>query len=255
MIFVSIAAYSDPHIVNTVVSAFERSDHPWGIKIGVALSGEVPPGLVPKLSGMGVRIDFGPAIPEGIGAARARALSLWRDEKLIVQVDAHTRFAKNWDTKLQGLTTLAAATSRNWVVSSWLPGWVPGLLSAPGRPEFARVGRSGLPVLERRKITPGRLALERGDYVWPHFVAAPVRFWGDCPPDPRIRGPGEAVIHSARARGFKYQIFHPAMTLAAHHDIRAGARFSYHADPLEALDAEVWRELDHQPVLGGTVGR
>ena len=129
-IFVSVPSFRDPETRWTLHSLFESADHPEKVTAGVVW--QVSPGgggencgenenengengdddddLMKPVAKNKKDISFyhsrvrSARLPDkdasGPCAARAIAASLWKGEEFFLSVDAHSRFARGWDTKL-----------------------------------------------------------------------------------------------------------------------------------------------------------
>lgn len=101
-IYVSIAAYKDKELVDTVYSALRRAKNPERVFLSIFSQDELHPKLENIFSLFDVKdfnyekVHFSEA--KGVGYARSKTqekLSL--DFKYYLQVDSHTRFIQDWD--------------------------------------------------------------------------------------------------------------------------------------------------------------
>ena len=98
-IFVSIASYRDPDVVNTVDSLLDNSDDPDNVKIVIVDQwGNHPDEVRPQPSKNieVVRIPYEHS--RGCCWARHMAQKKYTDEKYYMQIDAHSRAMQGWDT-------------------------------------------------------------------------------------------------------------------------------------------------------------
>lgn len=106
-IFVSLACYRDPEIVNTIIDCFNKAKNPLNIFVGVLLQHkEEDENFVEKLE---EKLD--PKYFDNIhflklkwykarGPIYARYIifeKLYKNQKYYLQLDSHSRFSKNWD--------------------------------------------------------------------------------------------------------------------------------------------------------------
>lgn len=102
LIFVQIASYCDRDLPNTVRSALENAAHPERLRFGICQ--QFDEGTSGDLDDWSddprFRIDRVEA-SESAGAcwARARTQRLWQGEHYTLQIDAHMRFAPDWDAR------------------------------------------------------------------------------------------------------------------------------------------------------------
>ena len=99
-IFVSVASYRDPRCKDSVSSAFNNARWPERVVCGVCeqnaepsescLAGPAPQGEVRLISISDTKAE-GPCL------ARYKASTLFANEELFIQIDAHTTFRKDWD--------------------------------------------------------------------------------------------------------------------------------------------------------------
>lgn len=99
-IFISLASYRDPDLMNTVGSLLSNADNRSDLRFGIV-----------NQQGRGKHDDFSRISDvvkvnnihykdaKGAGYARKLAMELYDGEDYFFQVDAHMRFAKGWDTK------------------------------------------------------------------------------------------------------------------------------------------------------------
>ena len=99
-IFVSIASYRDPQLIHTVKSLYDNVSNPKLIRVVVCEQNKHDDEFY--LDDKRVEIislDY----MEAKGPTHARYLiqQEWKNEEFYLQIDSHTRFVKNWDTKLK----------------------------------------------------------------------------------------------------------------------------------------------------------
>jgi hypothetical protein len=104
-IFVSIAAYRDLELYPTVENLLRQAKYPERIYLSLVVQDRVFPDfteLFAKYQIAGhtyVKIDYTNA--KGVGFARAKTQEpLNKKYKYYLQVDSHSRFTENWDTKI-----------------------------------------------------------------------------------------------------------------------------------------------------------
>jgi len=102
-IFVSIAAYRDPVCVQTVKSLFENASKPENIYIGLCQQNKADEDEDCQINNEDnpnirtIRLDNFEA--KGPTWARYLCSTLWNGEEYFMQIDSHTKFVKDWDTK------------------------------------------------------------------------------------------------------------------------------------------------------------
>lgn len=100
-IFVSVAAYADPHLEYTLKNALRQAAHPEALVFGVLNQTTNRLSDKTMLQQFPVRlIQITP--PESYGAAWARSViqTLYDNERYFLQIDSHMVFERGWDTHL-----------------------------------------------------------------------------------------------------------------------------------------------------------
>lgn len=102
-IFVSIAAYRDPVCAQTLKSLFENATNPENIYIGLCQQNKADEDEDCQINNEDnpnirtIRLDNFEA--KGPTWARYLCSTLWNGEEYFMQIDSHTKFVKDWDTK------------------------------------------------------------------------------------------------------------------------------------------------------------
>jgi len=101
-ILVGIASYRDPELLKTMHSCIRNAAHPENLMFAVVNqydrgSAHVLDYFTHKKLKL-TQLDY--RMSRGVGFARRLMTDLWTDEQWALQIDAHTRFGKNWDTIL-----------------------------------------------------------------------------------------------------------------------------------------------------------
>ena len=103
-IFVSIACYRDVDVKNTINDLFQKANEPSRVFVGVCWQGDEAPPFIECDEKFGGQIRWillsnnqacGPLV-----ARNSIAQRLFAGEEYYLQIDAHTRFVKNWDSQL-----------------------------------------------------------------------------------------------------------------------------------------------------------
>lgn len=98
-IFVSIAAYEDPQLKETILSALSQADEPDRIFFGVALQYNKEPDLS-EFNNIRL-LKYDPETRPGIVKIRYEiSRLLFEGQDFYLQIDSHYLFANGWDTKL-----------------------------------------------------------------------------------------------------------------------------------------------------------
>lgn len=100
-IFISLASYRDPDLINTVKSLIDNADNPKDLVFGIVNQEQKGKHIDFSRLGDQVRVvNMHYKDAKGAGYARKIAMELYDGEDFFFQVDAHMRFAKGWDTSL-----------------------------------------------------------------------------------------------------------------------------------------------------------
>ena len=120
-IFVSIACFCDPDVVDTVKDCFEKAGSPARVEIGVCLRAKPSDASYDELNDIARvtvdRIDVTEA--RGPIYARARCEALMTDADYFLQIDCHSRFFPGWDEILIQEFAKALELNDNAVLSHY----------------------------------------------------------------------------------------------------------------------------------------
>jgi hypothetical protein len=105
-IFIQIASWRDPFVKNTIDSALRTAYNPQSLVFGVVFQGyEEDSWMIDELKSYPnvkiITIDGKEASPYICNIRGYTGFSLLTDEKYYMQIDSHTRFAKNWDAYMK----------------------------------------------------------------------------------------------------------------------------------------------------------
>jgi len=137
-IYIAIPSFLDNQLPFTVQEAIENASNPQDISIGLVFM-EVPANnglseseffnnkVLPLKRYPQIQIKHfkvGEYTPS-IGFGRNTALSMYNNEDYILQIDSHTMFDKDWDTKLVDMFTDAVKETKNekTILTSYLPSY------------------------------------------------------------------------------------------------------------------------------------
>ena len=243
-IFVSIAAYRDSDLAQTIADLASHAAQPERLVIALLEQSDAP---LPKSSFPSeialIHDHCRAEESRGVGWARARAQQKFGGEDFYLQLDAHHRFAPGWDKALR--KELARCPSANPVLSGYLPPVIDdGPADATGGALHAsHFDHEGVLNLKSHPIAGNPAASPvPGSYVSGHFIFASGDFVRRVPYDPDFYFFGEEVSMSARAFTHGFDVFHPRRVGVRHRYGREGAR--RHWDDHSAWTVEQRRSLD-----------
>jgi hypothetical protein len=252
-IFVAIASYRDAQLVPTVEDCLAKAEHPQRVRFGICWQHgseelTLPFADDPRFSIMDV------AWRDSRGAcwARAETMKLWHDEEWFFQIDAHSRFAPNWDTRM--IAAAIQTGSERPLLSTYpcpfapakTPGGHEALHGLPQKIVIQRFDADGIPEVQSMLYTRTG---DRSGPVPARFLAAgsifaPGSFIEEVPYDPELYFHGEEIAMAVRAYTSGYDLFHPIEALLWHDYERHDATRHW-TDHTPANEAAVdWKTLD-----------
>jgi hypothetical protein len=248
-IYIQIAAYRDPELLNTLRDCVLNADRPEQLRFGIAWQHSPYDHwdtLAEFASDSRVRvIDIDYRDAKGPCWARHQLSLGYNNETYTLQLDSHHRFTEHWDSVLiEMLESLRSPTCKKPLLSSYLPSFDPkndpaSRLEAPWIMEFDRFAPEGpvhfLPhtiddYLELDKPIPAR-------FLSGHFVFTDGGFCREVEYDPNYYFHGEEINLSVRAYMAGYDLFAPHKVVMWHEYHRNGKK--KHWD-----DHTNWAQLD-----------
>lgn len=248
-IYVQIAAYRDPELLNTLRDCIANAKYPESLRFGIAWQ-HSPYEEWDTLDEFKddsrfhiIDIDYRDA--KGPCWARYQLNKAFNGQKYTLQLDSHHRFTQDWDyTLITMLEGLRSKTCPKPLLSSYLPSFDPkndpaSRLEAPWIMEFDRFAPEGpvhfLPhtiddYKERTSPIPSR-------FISGHFIFTDGKFCKEVEYDPTYYFHGEEINLSVRAYMAGYDLFAPHKAVIWHEYTRTDKK--KHWD-----DHANWNELD-----------
>ncbi len=236
-IFISIASYRDPELVNTIKSAITNAVYPDELYFSVVLQEfeKKEPDLswVPNLS----LTKMHPRDARGAGFARAKAMDSYNGQDYYLQIDSHTRFEKNWDLLLldQYKKAQDIAKNKKIILSSFPP---PFYVESNNKVSFPTKSKEHpstpmkqIPHLNRRnEWTAKRVDFDDKSMINPEqsstvlagFIFSIGDIVKEVPYDPEISFFGEEICFAMRAWTRGWDIYSPSIKIVYHFYSRAG---------------------------------
>lgn len=110
-VFVSVASYRDPELVPTVLDCLAKAGQPDEVRVVVCWQHRGDEDVSAIAAGPRVELlDVDARDSRGACWARAQVLRQYLDEDWFLQVDSHTRFAPDWDTRVIATAHATGAT-------------------------------------------------------------------------------------------------------------------------------------------------
>lgn len=222
-IFVQLASYRDPELVNTLRSLFSTAKHPNSLKVGLAWQKDEKESLEefnndPRVTVLEIPFDQA----KGVCWARNLLQYLYRGEKYTLQIDSHHRFIKNWDVVLvEMIEDLMKDGYKKPLITSYLPSFNPLSEEKDNTPykltlqQFLPDGPA-LPQPEHIKNFKNLKKPIKANFYSAHFAFTLGQFCKEVPHDPEIYFHGEEPSIGVRAFTWGYDLFHPHRVIGWH---------------------------------------
>ena len=224
-IFVSIASYRDAQCMQTVKDIFAKATRPERIYIGVVEqnSAKADEHCVPisfKYHDNVRRITIPNGEAKGPCYARYLCSTLYRNETYFMQIDSHSTFVNNWDTK--AIDALKKCPAPKPILSGYphddatydideqaVPVLCDAAWNNDGLPQLKAVVKSKADVGDTPKPIP---------FTSGGFVFAPGSLVRDVPYDPNLHHlfQGEEILYTVRAWTSGYDIFTSPVNIVLH---------------------------------------
>ncbi len=229
-IYVSIASFRDPECQHTVCDLFIKASHPERIFVGICWQTDKEqdqdcfvhqPRYPKNIRNIHYRVEES----QGGCWARAEALSMWKGEDYILQIDAHMRFVPGWDCLL--IDALERCPTEPALLSTMPPNYDP--------PETLQPCGFGIPLANVKRLgtqdemQPLHIAGHfrnikhlnnepvLGAFFVGNFMFAPSEAVTQVPFDPHIYFRGQELVYSARLWTHGWDIYQPDRVIAYHY--------------------------------------
>ena len=258
-IFISVASYQDPLLLETLCSAYENAENKDALIFGVCEQAD---------SGIDIQsINFknqikyellDPVMAKGPCWARARVQQLMTDEEYFLQIDSHTIFAKSWDKVLLNYHSwLEKCLENNFVITGYPRGFKPNKELTSFELNTAYKETLGITFREKRMFEDGYYSMQksfpantelpaRGLLIAGGFIFAKKAFVTLIPYDPKFYFHGEELSVALRLYTNMWDVVHiPRIPLFhLYTDVENMIR-KLHWDPEDEKDRAIkWNELD-----------
>lgn len=248
-IYIQIAAYRDPELLNTLRDCIQNAKHPENLRFGIAWQ-HSPYEEWDNLDEFKddsrfhiIDIDYRDA--KGPCWARYQLNKAYAGQTYTLQLDSHHRFVEGWDAividMLEGLRSVECPKP---LLSSYLPSFNPAhdpedRMDVPWIMEFDRFAPEG-PVHFLPHTIDNFKELETpvpARFISGHFIFTDGEFCKEVEYDPTYYFHGEEINLSVRAYMAGYDLFAPHVLFIWHEYTREGKKKHWddHAD---------WKDLD-----------
>uniref|UniRef100_A0A6C0K8E4 Glycosyltransferase n=1 Tax=viral metagenome TaxID=1070528 RepID=A0A6C0K8E4_9ZZZZ len=226
-IFVSVASYRDSRCSDTLVDLFAKARNPHRIMVGVCQQNAPgdPDVMTEELKAVAKNIKV-LRIPhhEARGPTWARWLCshMWNGETFFLQIDAHTKFQKNWDSDTKDMFNLLG--THRAVITHYPPSD-----TASGDIRGKTVIIPTAEVNDKRELiatgkeVPATTYPTKGKFVGACFLFARYNFLFEIPFDPYLPYlfQGEEPLLAMRLFTRGWGIYHPTHSVCTHYYVRA----------------------------------
>ena len=246
-IFIQIASYRDPELVNTINDAIEKAADPNSLTFGICWQYDDTEKLDKYINDPRfkiIRIHY----TQSRGACWARHLiqKLYCGEKYTLQLDSHHRFIQDWDRILIEMLENLRSKSKKPVLSTYVAPYEVGYPVANCGPcrMIAKathdIGFNFFPeFIPNHTELKGPIAAR---FISAHFLFADGTICTDCLYDPNIYFSGEEHTYAVRLYTHGYDLYHPHLNVVYHEYTRnyRNKHWDDHTDPKK----NAWYNLD-----------
>ena len=258
-IFISVASYQDPLLLETLCSAYENAENKDALIFGVCEQAD---------SGIDIQsINFknqikyellDPVMAKGPCWARARVQQLMTDEEYFLQIDSHTIFTKSWDKILLNYHSwLEKCLENNFVITGYPRGFKPNKELTSFELNTAYKETLGITFREKRMFEDGYYSMQksfpantelpaRGLLIAGGFIFTKKAFVTLIPYDPKFYFHGEELSVALRLYTNMWDVVHiPRIPLFhLYTDVENMIRKLHWSPEDEKNRAIKWNELD-----------
>ena len=233
-IFIQIASYRDPELINTLDDCIDKADKPEKLVFGICWqhSDEDEWDNIDKYKYDKrfkiVYVNYKDS--KGACWARNTLQQEYTNEEYTLQLDSHHRFIEGWDTELiKMLKGLQKKGHKKPLLTSYISSYNPendpeGRVKVPWLMNFDRFIPEGA-VFFLPATIPGWEKMTEpipGRFYSAHFAFSLGSFVKEVPHDPEYYFHGEEISIAVRAYTHGYDLFHPHKIIAWHEYTRKG---------------------------------
>ena len=233
-IFIQIASYRDPELINTLDDCIDKADKPENLVFGICWqhSDEDEWDNIDKYKDdkRFKIVDVNYEDSKGACWARNTLQQQYTNEEYTLQLDSHHRFTEGWDTELiKMLKGLQKKGHKKPLLTSYISSYNPendpeGRVKVPWLMNFDRFIPEGA-VFFLPATIPGWEDMTEpipGRFYSAHFAFSLGSFVKEVPHDPEYYFHGEEISIAVRAFTHGYDLFHPHKIIAWHEYTRKG---------------------------------
>lgn len=245
-IFISIASYRDPELLNTIRDCIKNAKRPENLVFSICWQRDENESMAEFAKDKRFKIiDIPHQQSKGTCWARSKIQENYTNEKYYLQLDSHHRFVEHWDEKcIKMVKDLQKIGHKKPLLTGYISSFNPSndpaeRIPIPWKMNFDRFIPEGavffLPASiddfrERVLPLPAR-------FVSAHFIFTLGKWVKEVPYDPYYYFHGEEINLAVRSYTWGYDLFHPHIVVAWHEYTRKGR--TKHWD-----DVKEWGELN-----------
>ena len=231
-IFVQIASYRDPELLNTLRDCIAKAKNPKNLTFGICWQRDEKETLAEFAKDKRFRVmDVHFSESKGACWARYSIQQLYKGEEYTLQLDSHHRFVQDWDVKcIKSLKGLQKKGHKKPLLTAYIPSYDPandpaGRVQEPWKMNFDRFTPEGvvfflpasIPNWQQLKAEP-----IPARFYSAHFMFTLGKWIKEVPYDPEYYFHGEEISLAARSYTHGYDLFHPTELIAWHEYTRKG---------------------------------
>lgn len=233
-IFISIASYRDPELVNTLRDCISNAKQAERITFGICRQFHPDDKFDvldefkddPRFKVINVPYEHS----KGTCWARNMIQELWNGETYYMQLDSHHRFSKHWDvTLIKMLKQLKKTGHKKPLLTAYLPGFFPnndpeGRVNECWNLEFDRYMPEGPIFIKPHSIKDWQTYKSPipSRFLSAHFIFTLGKWAKEVKYDPNLYFHGEEPSLAARSFTHGYDLFHPHRLVIWHEYTRNG---------------------------------
>lgn len=262
-IFVSIPAYQDPLLIETLASAYTKSRNPENLIFGVLDQSDNPLDFKKiKFNEQIVSEHIHPSISQGACWARKRIQDFVSDEEYYLQIDSHMLFQNNWDELLISYHKwIEKHLSKDFIISGYPRSFkIEKPLHAKEnifKMNISHQDTLGIAFREKRLFEDGHFSMQKscktgfeepakGLLVGAGFIFSKINFVNEIPYDDKLYFHGEELSLALRLFTNDWDVIHIPRTPLFHQytDVKNLTR-KLHWNPDDDRNRVTkWHELD-----------
>ncbi len=234
-IFVMIAAYKDLEIIPTLINLYNQAKHPDNIRVSICWQGEFADVRVLD-NWPNVRVTYVNANEsKGLGFARSIAQAHYDNEEYCFQLDAHHRFALDWDVwHINQIKNLQAKGYKKPLLTAYAGSYssitetllehIPARIIPDPRYDGFRPNWWTIPFMP--ELFYPKSEPEKARFCSGHYVFTIGQFADEYRFDPFCYFWGEELSLSVRSFTMGYDLFHPHELKVWHRYVWSGTNGS-----------------------------